>query len=123
MPRTVIPVSTALRSGGVVVPIVSDETNGMSVLIRGNEVLRITNNGASPRTVSFNSIQLSNFGTDENASCVVGVGLTVTVGPFTTQRWANASGVLEVDFSAGTSTDLSIEALRGLFGQPDNQSN
>lgn len=122
MPFTAIAITQGKRSGQAVTSATSDEANGNSVAIEGNEMLRIKNTGASSRTVTFNSIRLSDFGTDENESCVITAGATVLCGPFNVNRWRNASGKLELTYSAGTAAELSIEVLRGLFSSPDRLS-
>lgn len=112
MAATALTVDQAKRSGTVPTSQTSDETNGNKIAITGDEVLRIKNNGASSRTVTFANVKLSNYGYDNDETVTIAAGATKYAGPFKLDRWADSNGYLNLSYSAGTSTDLSIEVVK-----------
>ncbi len=112
MAATALTVNTAKRSGVAPTSQTSDETNGNKVAISGLELIRLTNSGVAPYTATFVNTTLSNYGYDNDETCAVPAGAIRYVGPFRLDRWADASGFLNITWSTGTSTNVSVEVVK-----------
>lgn len=112
MPATALTVDTALRSGVAPTSQTSDETNGNKVAITGYELIRFNNTGGSTYTATFVNEKLSDYGYDNNETCAVPAGAIRYAGPFKYDRWADSSGFLNITWSAGTSTNVTVEVIK-----------
>lgn len=66
----------------------------------------------NPRTVTFDSLMLSNFETDGNIAVVVAALTTVIIGPFSPARFNNQStGRIGVTYS-DSAADLTVQAVK-----------
>lgn len=72
-------------------------------------MLLVTNGDSSSHTVTIDSKQLSNFGTDENVAVAVAAGATRLIGPLPASRFAGSDGLGDISYSAATS--MTIAAL------------
>jgi hypothetical protein len=59
----------------------------------GNTLLYIKNGGASPITVTIDSIKLSNFGTDVNPAVTVAAAAEMVIGPFPVARFGRVPAI------------------------------
>jgi hypothetical protein len=73
--------------------------------------LNVTNLSGGAITVTFDSVALSNYGTDEDTGGSVANGATRSFGPFPANRFANTTtGLVSVTYSAVTSVVVILYA-------------
>jgi len=83
-------------------------SDGDTFVNDGRTVLQIRNaHGSASRTVTVDSVALSNFGTDVNMAYVVPANSTVIVGPFPPTRFNNGQGRVAVSYS-DSAADVTI---------------
>ena len=73
----------------------------------GNTLLYVKNGGASPMTVTVDSVKLSNYGTDEDVAVTVAAGVEKVIGPFPVARFGRT---VSVTYSAVTTVTVAIIA-------------
>ena len=76
----------------------------------GNTVIHVKNGGASPITVTVDSVQMSNFGTDEDVVVTVANGSDKLIGPFSVARFGRTPTVTYSAVTTVTVAAISISA-------------
>lgn len=97
---------------GVVVTSAAAASGGDSFPNDGRTHLSVTNAHATlSRTVTINSLQANNFGTDENVTVVVAALTTARIGPFNIYRFNDSAGRVGVTYS-DLAADLTVACVR-----------
>ena len=121
MPATDIPFQTMLRSGIIPSVVTSDEANGNSIKnFTGDLFVRMENTDASTRTVTFSADRADNDGnTIDNVVALLASEIRY-IGPFKDRsRWGGGDHLLQISYSASTSTNINIEAFLYPFQQTE----
>jgi hypothetical protein len=77
----------------------------------GSTILVVDNGSGSQMTVTIDSLQASNFGTDEDIAVAVEAGERVFIGPFQKARFNDIAGDVTVTTSLETSVTLAALQL------------
>ncbi len=117
MPATALTVQTMTRSGVVATNQLSDETNGNSIRNdQGDIYVRMKNTDVATRTVTFTADRADNDGNTVDAQIAILASETRMIGPFKDRaRWGGGDHILQLSYSAGTSTNIEIEVFRFPF--------
>jgi hypothetical protein len=70
--------------------------------------LRVKNASAAAVTVTVNSVRPCDQGFDHDVAVSVPAGGDLTIGPFPSERFAGAGGVVSVSYSAVTSVTVAV---------------
>lgn len=95
---------------GVVATYAAAAAGGDTFANDGNTVLHVKNGGASPITVTIDSVKLSNFGTDEDVVVTVANASDKLIGPFNVARFGRAPAVTYSAVTTVTVAAISISA-------------
>lgn len=87
------------------------DAGGDSFANDGRTILVVNNGDASPITVTIDSLELSNFETDENLVVTVPATGKTYIGPFNKGRFNDANGRVGVTYSAVTSVTVEVLSL------------
>ncbi len=114
MPATALTVDVMNRSGVIPTSQTSDEVNGNSIAnFQGDILVRLENTGASTRTVTFTAERADNDGNTIDAQVSLNAGEVKYVGPFKDRaRWGGSDHLMQVTYSAGTGSEISLEVFR-----------
>lgn len=104
-------VTTATSSGILKPALVTAAVGGDQFSNNGRTYLEITNGGASPITVTVASQRACDQGTAHNVTNSVTNATTEIMGPFDPGRFNDASGMVQVTYSAVTSVTVGAFAL------------
>jgi len=97
--------------GTSVVPVTAASAGGDAFDNDGRTFFVVKNAGGAGITVTFDSLVLSNFGTDVNPAPTVAAGETRIFGTFDTTRFNDANGRVGVTYSSVTS--VTVMAVKG----------
>lgn len=100
----------AVTLTGVTLGAVAAAVGGDTFANDGNTVFYVKNAGASPVTVTIDSIKLSNYGTDVNPSMAVGAGAEMVIGPFPVARFGRTVTITYSGVTSVTVAPLQISS-------------
>lgn len=109
---------TVMNRTGVVPTVeTSTEPGGDTVTnFTGDLCFRLENTGGSTRTVTFTADRPDNDGNTVDAQVSLDAAEVKYVGPFKDRaRWGGGDHTLNIDYSGGTGSDISIETVRYPF--------
>ena len=119
MAATAIPVEIITRAGLLPTEVDSDEANGNSIALTGQNVVRIENTDVSDRTVTFIDQVDDTDGYKHDEGGIIPAGEVRYYGPFRVTRWADSGGLLQMTWSAGTAATCKVESSDLKSGNPD----
>ena len=103
---------TAIAQAGAARPALTAAAAGGDTFKPGDDTYFIAANGSGGSiTVTIDSLQLSNFGTDKDIVAIVPAGQTWEMGPFPNSRFRNANGVATVSYSGVTTLTVGVRRL------------
>lgn len=81
---------------------------GDSFVNSGRAYLHVKNGSAAAITVTVNSQTACNYGFDHDAVVNVAAGAETIIGPFAQSRFSDASGLVQVTYSAVTTVTVAV---------------
>jgi hypothetical protein len=118
MPATTVTATKVTRAGVAISTQAADQANGNQLLLSGFEYIRIVNGDASPRSVTFVAQAADARGNKTNKTVSITNGTTRTFGPFSKADWADSNGYLQITWSAGTTSSVTMEIGQNLTSNP-----
>lgn len=103
---------TNLKRSGVTVTAQSVNDAGDKIPVTGKEVIVIKNNGVGSHTVTFKAQKKSQRGILTDVAVTVAAGGKVWCGPFPKSHFDNGAGLMEVNYTSGASSDVTLEIVR-----------
>lgn len=88
--------------------VAADATGNYFTNQTGRTFLHVKNGGTAAIDVTVDSQQLCSFGFDHNNVVSVPAGGERMIGPFTTTRWNDANGRVNVSYSGVTSVTIAV---------------
>lgn len=98
-----------INQTGIAPSFVAASSVGDTFANDGKTFLHVKNGGASPITVTIDSVAPCNYGFDHDVQVTVGAGAEQIIGPFETYRF-NTDGKVSVSYSGVTS--VTVAAFR-----------
>lgn len=115
---TISPVKIT-REGVVVAAVACDATNGNQMALTGFEQVEVINGAASAITVTFVCQSKNTRGlTNPNKSVQITNGTTVVFGPFQKADWADTNGNLQITWTPGAPSTVTVRASYNLVSNP-----
>lgn len=110
MAASALTVQDISRAGVVITPVAAN-ADGNFFSNTGNISLRVVNGGASPITVTIPAQANCDQGTKHDITVTVANGATKEIGPFQMRHYNDASGYVQVTYSAVDSVTVAAVKL------------